>query len=67
MKMGASKDVNAVGSRAKGFLKVIRMSPGESKGKSPVERKIFRVKWDQNKGDFGLGGIHEQGIQEPRP
>jgi hypothetical protein len=42
------------------------MSPEKSKDKSVVERKIFRVKWDQDKGDFELGGAHEQEIGEPR-
>lgn len=31
-----------------------------------MERKIFRVKWDQEKGDFELDGAHDQGIPEPR-
>ena len=38
------------------------MSPEKSKDKSVVERKIFRVKWDQDKGDFELGQAHEQEI-----
>lgn len=31
-----------------------------------MERKIFRVKWDQEKGDFDLDGAHEHGIRESR-
>ena len=38
----------------------------EKKEKIKVGIKIFRVKWDQEKGDFELDGAHDQGIPEPR-
>ena len=45
---------------------MLMRSPWKRKKKSKVERKIFRVKWDQEKGDFELDGAHDQGIPEPR-
>ena len=45
---------------------MLMRSPWKRKKKSKVERKIFRVKWDQEKRDFELDGAHDQGIPEPR-
>ena len=48
-------------------VKAINEKKAETKKeKIKVEIKIFRVKWDQEKGDFELDGAHEQGIPEPR-
>lgn len=46
-----------LGQEKKGFSKVLRMSPGESKGKFTEESKIFRVKWDQKKGTLAWVGL----------
>ena len=45
---------------------MLTRSPWKRKKKSKVERKIFRVKWDQEKRDFELDGAHDKGIPEPR-
>ena len=45
---------------------MLRMSPGKSEEKSILERKIFRVKWDREKGAFELDGANDQGIREHR-
>ena len=55
-----------MGQEKKAFSKMLTRSPWKRKKKSKVERKIFRVKWDQEKGDFELDGAHDQGILEPR-
>lgn len=55
-----------MGQEKKAFSKMLMRSPWKRKKKSKVERKIFRVKWDQEKGDFELDGAHDQGIPEPR-
>ena len=55
-----------MGQEKKAFSKMLMRSPWKRKKKSKVERKIFRVKWDQEKGDFELDGAHDQGILEPR-
>ena len=55
-----------MGQEKKAFSKMLTRSPWKRKKKSKVERKIFRVKWDQEKRDFELDGAHDQGIPEPR-
>ena len=55
-----------MGQEKKAFSKMLMRSPWKRKKKSKVERKIFRVKWDQEKRDFELDGAHDQGIPEPR-
>ena len=55
-----------MGQEKKAFSKMLMRSPWKRKKKSKVERKIFRVKWDQEKRDFELDGAHDKGIPEPR-
>ena len=55
-----------MGQEKKAFSKMLTRSPWKRKKKSKVERKIFRVKWDQEKRDFELDGAHDKGIPEPR-
>ena len=63
MKIAAVKISNSLGEEKEIFYKeVYRGLLGKVRTNQYWKEKIFRIKWDQDKGDFELGQAHEQEI-----